>query len=54
MVQTHIFTEAQARARGISIDTLIAPYLLDKYRVVERTRDYVKIQRTVSLRDIRY
>lgn len=54
MIQEQIYTVAQARARGITLDTLIAPLLLEGYRIVERTDERVKLQRYVSARQVRY
>lgn len=54
MIQEQIYTEAQARARGISMDTLIAPLLQDGYKIVERTDKHVKLKRYVNARHVRY
>jgi hypothetical protein len=54
MIQEHVFTEAQARSRGITLDSIIAPYLLDGYKVIYRDKELVRIQRYVSARQVRY
>jgi hypothetical protein len=53
MIQTQVYTRAQAHARSISLEVLIQPLLDEGYRISSQTQDSVTLTRTVCPRRLR-